>query len=235
MARDFDCYIEIGNTTIKVARRDAGAGFAVERFADPATSLRAVQAGETALVAPVAGVRAAEILPSLERADVDVTVIERSAFAAFVGDSYDTPDTLGLDRILNLYALDADGIVISCGTAVTVDAAADGRPYWGAIGPGFGMTARAMIEHAPDLPLVGIGDLLELPSRTSRASVAYGVFRMLADGIQHTVERMERAVGRALPCIVTGGDAAYLTSLWTRTDALEEREHLIFEAMAKAA
>lgn len=228
-------FIEIGNSTLKVARRSPVGGFVVERPDDPgdlAARIRS-EAGPVAL-APVAEGRAAEIL-SLLAGEPNLRVLNRSLFAGFIGDSYDTPDTLGLDRVLNLLALDADGIVISCGTAITIDAIAEGRPCWGAITSGFRTAARGLNAGAPALPIVSEEDLGALPARTSRQSVANGVILGTALAARELASLLaERSSLPAdAPLILTGGDAGLMSRLLRSARPVEVRPALLFEGMER--
>lgn len=234
-------FIEIGNSTIKVARRSPSGSFATERFGN-ADDLERWMRDETgsAVVAPVAGGRAAAILSSLSRLDnLSLQVLERSRFADFIGDSYDTPETLGLDRILNLLPLRGEGLVISCGTAITVDAVAGGRPFWGAIMPGFRTAAVGLSAAAPALPTVSFEDLGALPARTSHQSVANGVLlgtALAAAGLAALLaERC--SLSDDAPLLLTGGDAELLhhllPALQIRRSA-ELRPTLLFEGMEAA-
>lgn len=234
-------FIEIGNSTIKVARRSPSGSFATERFGD-ADELERRMRNETgsAVVAPVAGGRAAAILSSLSRLDnLSLQVLERSRFADFIGDSYDTPETLGLDRVLNLLPLRRDGLVISCGTAITVDAVAGGRPFWGAIMPGFRTAAVGLSAAAPALPTVSFKDLGALPARTSHQSAANGVIlgtALAAAGLAALLaERC--ALPDDAPLLLTGGDADLLHHLLPMLQIrrpAELRPALLFEGMEAA-
>ena len=148
--------LEIGNSTIKLARPTAGGGFTIERYGELEALLRDLShdAGEI-VCAPVGRALAADALPRLRERHT-VRVVDRSHFRDFVGDSYDTPETLGLDRILNLAGMKGDGVAISCGTAITVDAVASGRPSWGGIMPGFRTAAEGLHARIPALPVASL-------------------------------------------------------------------------------
>lgn len=228
-------FLEIGNTTLKIARRSSAGEFRVVRL-NSAEELedRLPQESEPVLIAPVAGERTLHILP-LFADHSHVRIIERSDFADFIGDSYDTPETLGLDRILNLIALDRDGIVISCGTAITIDALADGRPRWGAIMPGFRIAAEGLAEHAPALPVVTEEDLGEMPARSTYESVANGVIlgTVLAASRLAALLAEETGLSSDAPVILTGGDASLMERhiRWDRP--LDVRPALMFEGMER--
>jgi type III pantothenate kinase len=160
-----------------------------------------------------------------------VRLITSNDLRAFIGQSYDTPDTLGLDRVLNLLGLGGDGIAISCGTAITVDALANGVPVWGAILPGFRTAATGLHERVPALPQVEPESPTRLPARTSYQSVANGVLLGTALAVRGIADRLAAAAGLSSPRIIlTGGDAEPLRALWQRPE-IEIDDGLLFRGM----
>ena len=72
---------------------------------------------------------------------------------------YDTPETLGWDRIANAAAVealepDSVAVIVDAGTCITVDLVADGTFYGGSIAPGIDLRLRAMYAGTANLPLV---------------------------------------------------------------------------------
>lgn len=210
-------YLEIGNSTLKLAH-DAGNGaLAVERFADRGVLARRLDEADDAVVFVAVG----EPLAAALRADLArraaAREITRGDVAEFVGDTYDTPLTLGLDRALNLIGLGTDALVVSCGTAITIDALVGGRPAWGAIMPGFATAAEGLHARIAALPRVGIDEATGLPARTSDRSVANGVLLATAWGARAIAMELARAMGSRtrLRTVLTGGDAAVMARLWS--------------------
>lgn len=209
-------FLEIGNTTFKLARPLPNGTFRAERFTDSSSLLEKIPSSEALLLAPVAQGRASQIFPLLQQHAASLTVLSNQDFAWFIGDSYDTPNTLGLDRILNLYALQENRVVVSCGTAITVDVLVDGVPRWGAILSGFQTAIDGLTHQAPALPNVSADGLQGLPARTSHGSVANGIFLGTALSVYHLAMMLVQSVGLPpeTPLVLTGGDAALLSFLW---------------------
>ncbi len=227
-------YLEIGNSTCKLAERKPDGTFRTERFDDSPSLLSAIPIGAELLLAPVAEAKASALLPQLaERGTIHR--LDRSDFADFVAGSYDTPETLGLDRILHLYALETDAVVISCGTGITVDALRDGRPYWGAILSGFRTASEGLSAHAPALPVISSEDPPQLPARTTQDSLANGLITGTTLAIQGLADLLAGAIGLedAAPAIITGGEAEILAGLWRSQRSLEIRPDLLFAGMAR--
>jgi pantothenate kinase type III len=222
--------LEIGNSTVKLAQQRGDGTFAISRYdrLDDAIGELERSSGRV-LCAAVGRELSAALLSRL--APERVRVITNNDLRGFIGDSYDTPDTLGLDRVLNLLGLDGDGIAISCGTAITADAFANGVPLWGAILPGFRTAANGLHERVPALPLVEPQSPTGLPARTSYQSVANGVLLGTALALRGIADHLATAAGLSNPRIIlTGGDAEVLKALWQIPD-IEIDDGLLFRGM----
>jgi pantothenate kinase type III len=219
--------LEIGNSTIKLVRAEGELLSGIERYDDIDSFERRCASFDAPIVcAPVNAAPSRRVLDRLRGRDL--RVLGRSDFDAFIAGSYDTPETLGLDRILNLLGLGPDGIAISCGTAITVDAVVGGRPIWGAILPGFRTAAEGLHERVPALPLVEPQTPTHLPARTSEQSVANGVLLGTALAAQGIAERL----ADGMRVVITGGDAELLAKLWEGKKP-EVDEVLLFRGMMK--
>ncbi len=224
--------LEIGNSTLKLARVGPDGGIDVTRHGSVESLTAELGDGRPqVLCAPVGRELSAIALPILQRM-AHLRVVDREDFAGFIAGSYDTPETLGLDRVLNLVGLAGDGIVISCGTAITVDALAAGRPFWGGIMPGFQTAAEGLHVRVPALPLVPPDAATILPARTSYESVANGIVLGTAGGAQGLAGRMARIVFNydSPLVILTGGDASLLARFWEGKSPRVD-ETLLFRGM----
>lgn len=202
-------FLEIGNSTVKSARRLPDDSWAIARHASLEDALAGLAGDEEILCAAVGEMLAADLRERI--GSRRGTLLDRVMFLPFIGGSYDTPMTLGLDRILNLYALEGDGVVISCGTAITVDAVVGGEPRWGAILPGLTTSADSLHARIPVLPHVTVADRPRLPARTSRDSVTNGVLLAAALAARELARRL--CDGASLPITLTGGDADVMRDL----------------------
>lgn len=236
--------LEIGNTTVKVARVGGDAPVSpesainIDRY-DVEDALDLLTGEDAEIICLPIGVEQSVQLLGHLHDRVRLRLLEREDVKAFVADSYDTPETLGLDRILNLMGLGGDGIVISCGTAITVDAVADGRPFWGAIMPGFRTAAQGLHDRIPVLPLVAIDDADSahgLPARTSVASVANGILLGTAGGAAGLAGMLAAtAFAGSIPRVVlTGGDGRLLLQLWSGNPTPALDDALLFRGMLRA-
>lgn len=234
MASHAPVLLEIGNSTLKIARPAAGGAFVIERHISADELVRSLEGTPGEIIcAPVGGARREEVL---ERLEGRVRLIEHADLAGFIGASYDTPHTLGMDRVLNLLGMPGDGVAVSCGTAITVDAVAGGIPCWGAIMPGFTTAAQGLHARIPALPLVSPDDDAGLPARTSRGSVANGVLLGTAGGAMAIARELARLLFDGLPprVLITGGDAGLMLRLWQGDDTQLD-DALLFRGMLAVA
>lgn len=157
--------IEVGNTTVKVCEVLAEGGMRVQRFTDRAEAKSAARWRRQIVVDPMGVWDVGE----------GVRRLDQREFISFVQESYDSPIDVGLDRVLNLVGMEGDGVAISCGTAITVDAVVAGRPCFGAIMPGLITASHALHARIPSLPEITPDEPVSLPARSPRHSVANGI------------------------------------------------------------
>lgn len=130
---------------------------------------------------------------------------------------YDTPHTLGLDRIAAVVgaAMQQPGVpvlVIDAGTCVTYDLlTADGTFAGGNIAPGIRLRLLAMHEHTGKLPLVGDeGEIPEIGFSTETAMRAGATL-----GVAYEIEGYIARLNETYPelfVFLTGGDALKLAA-----------------------
>jgi type III pantothenate kinase len=127
---------------------------------------------------------------------------------------YDTPETLGTDRIAAVagaYALypGRDVLVIDAGTCITYDLLL-GRTYKGGnISPGIMMRFRALNHFTGKLPLVAPSWQYTFPGSNTADAITAGVI----SGVLYEINEYIRTFEEKYPgirVIFTGGDAAML-------------------------
>jgi type III pantothenate kinase len=133
-------------------------------------------------------------------------------------DHYQTPGTLGTDRIAALAGamqleLNADLLIINAGTCMTFDLlVADGRFLGGNISPGLEMRYRAMHDYTSSLPLVNPlhpGDSF-LGNNTHEAIENGGYYGLIFEIEAYFLRLSENYPG--LKCVITGGNAHKLVN-----------------------
>jgi len=140
--------------------------------------------------------------------------------------TYETPETLGLDRLALAVAATklapkTDALVISAGTCITYDfITAKNEFLGGAISPGLRMRARAMHEFTERLPLVDLPTEIGYCGANSTASLQSGIIKGVSDEIDGKITffKAENSNGKIF---LTGGDQKYLiNSIKSRTFAV---------------
>lgn len=126
---------------------------------------------------------------------------------------YERPESLGADRYAGLIACRRGGrapcVVVSAGTALTVDAlAGDGVFLGGMILPGAALMRRALAEGTAAVPEAA-GQWQAFPRCTADA-VATGILAGHAGAVAALRQRLAEAFGREVPVVLSGGDAEAL-------------------------
>jgi len=128
---------------------------------------------------------------------------------------YETPQTLGADRIANLagaYSLfpKKNVLIISAGTCITYDVlSAKGIYSGGNITPGIDMRLRAMHTFTAKLPLVKKKPVNTLTGNTTQNSILTGAIKGAAFEVDGFISAYKKFYP-ALKVIITGGDASLL-------------------------
>jgi len=127
---------------------------------------------------------------------------------------YDTPETLGTDRIAgiagayNLFS-GADILVIDAGTAITFDFLSDNVYKGGNISPGLNMRFKALHKFTGQLPLVSLSDDYSFPGKNTTDAITAGVITGVTYEINEYIRTFEKK-HTEFKIILTGGDGGYL-------------------------
>ncbi len=214
--------LDAGNTRLKWARVVAGRWEerGVSGYDDPGELIRA--AGRTGpggqcWIASVAGAARNHLIgQSLREAGVSLHWLKSQPAQCGVISHYNAPQQLGVDRWMSLLAARSRSqdacLVVSAGTAMTVDAlAADGQFLGGIIVPGMTLTAQALQQGTA---LVGQtdGQIRTFPCNTADA-VRTGAVLALAGAISLMHARLSSLSAERPRCLLTGGDTGLLMPL----------------------
>ena len=126
---------------------------------------------------------------------------------------YQQPSQLGVDRYAALFACHclqlAPCVVVSAGTALTVDALSSGSEFLGGmIAPGLGLMRRSLQEGTSGLSALSGG--YELFPRSTGDAVETGIWTMLAGAAESMRERLQGREAEPVKMILTGGNATEL-------------------------
>ncbi len=128
---------------------------------------------------------------------------------------YDTPQTLGLDRVAGAVGasmLGGDVMTVDAGTAVTIDIVAGGRFKGGNISPGLRLRFRSLHEFTSRLPLENPEGEIPAFGHDTSTAIRSGVVNGLVAEIVSAFMSARKKYPE-LKLILTGGDADFLASM----------------------
>jgi len=208
--------IDAGNSSLKWAVVEAGQWRAEGRidYTDWSSLKSALTAITECLIASVTDPEREQQLAAL-LAESGIAPIWLKAEAGFADlkNTYLNPQQLGVDRWMGLIAARqrtrGPVLVVSVGTAMTVDAlAADGMFLGGVIVPGVMLMRQALLQGTAQIADAA-GEWQAFP-RTTADAVQSGIVAALCGAIQQQHARLAETAGVTPTCLLTGGDADML-------------------------
>jgi type III pantothenate kinase len=153
-----------------------------------------------------------------------------------VRNAYREPARLGADRFAALIGAHAHGaapcVVVSAGTAISVDLLAQGGKHLG----GIIVPGLRLMRDALNAGTAGVhakpGQIVEMPDGTDDA-VATGSALAAVGAIESLRARLAARTEASVRVLLTGGDAALLAPLLA--PPVEVAEHLVLEGLAEFA
>ncbi|MDN5364645.1 MAG: type pantothenate kinase [Eubacteriales bacterium] len=123
---------------------------------------------------------------------------------------YENPREVGADRIVNaVAAYDLYGgplIIVDFGTATTFCAVSEKGEYLGgAIAPGIGISAEALMARAAKLPRVELVKPKSVIGRNTIMSMQAGIIYGYVGLVEYIVTRMKEEMGGTAKVVATGG------------------------------
>lgn len=157
-----------------------------------------------------------------EISDLEQCLMAQSRYIRFshttpvpIQNLYESPHTLGLDRLAALVAVSAvcpqkNTLVIDAGTCITYDMlTADSRYFGGSISPGLTMRLKALHECTGRLPLVALDiNFSELVGRTTEQSILSGVLQGTLGELVSIIEKYQQRYSD-VRVVLCGGDAHF--------------------------
>lgn len=242
---------DLGNTRLKWGRLD-DSGNLVERIAVPVDDPAAWSAawsrwkeldagGSSWAVSSVNPPVAYQLAAFFEAEGVQsIRWITSAAEVPFPKD-VEGADTGGSDRALavfgaiQLMAPGRAGVVVMCGTAITVErVTTSGVWQGGAIAMGLGLAGRSLHHFTAQLPLIELSEVSPCWGRGTRDSLEAGVFWGTVGAVRELIFRQTADLGHNPWVVWTGGDAERLAAHITEYDSRVEPD-LILTAIAHVA
>jgi len=148
--------------------------------------------------------------------------------------AYQTPETLGIDRLCNIggIAMKNQGmsrLIVDLGTCIKFDFLGANQVYeGGSISPGLNMRAKALNAFTAKLPLVPLSVSTKLTGKSTRESIESGVFHGWVAEISQMIQYYQTQFPD-LVVYLTGGDAQYFD--FDQKSNIFVLEHLTLEGI----
>jgi len=205
--------MDAGNSSLKWVVVEAGQWRTQGRcdYADWDALKAELIAGSVCSIASVTGPeREQQLAALLDAAEISATWLTSEASFADLKNTYLDPRQLGVDRWMGLIAARQRThdpvLVVSVGTAMTVDAlAADGMFLGGVIVPGVTLMRQALLQGTAQIADAA-GEWQPFPRKTADA-VQSGIVAALCGAIGQQHARLAEACQTTPICLLTGGDA----------------------------
>lgn len=155
-----------------------------------------------------------ELEAFLQRAEIPFTYFTPETKLP-IENKYETPETLGRDRISNAVAANVifpgkPVVIIDAGTCIKFDfITRKGEYFGGSIAPGIDMRFRALHEFTARLPLLNRTDTVYLIGKNTREAIQSGVINGALAEVKGVLEQYQMT-HKDLQVIITGGDFALL-------------------------
>ncbi|MDO8346048.1 MAG: type III pantothenate kinase [Cellvibrio sp.] len=158
---------------------------------------------------------------SIGHLDVLPVFARSSAICGLVRNGYHNPQALGVDRWLGIVAayrlVSAACIVVSCGTAVTVDLIArNGKHMGGFIAPGLNLMLDSLTSGTRQIKLDRTVTVLDLSPAAATSEAVYSACAAMLTGLVDNGVRQLRRLDQnsEFQMVFTGGDAGRLLSFY---------------------
>ncbi len=129
------------------------------------------------------------------------------------------PESIGMDRMANLYAaleFPLPAIVVDIGTAITFDILSKDKEFiGGVIMPGINMSLMGLHERTSKLPLIEPKESLKAIGNTTETCILSGVIRGTASAIDGLLIQCTEELGECKTVILTGGQAELIAKYMT--------------------
>jgi len=208
--------IDIGNTSAKIGFFDNEKLIKVKHDVTDRGIIKIVGASKPSNVM-ISSVRKG-IGRLIERCNkMTPTILLDHKTAIPIKSEYESPETLGVDRISSavgakfLYP-DKACLIVDLGTCITIDLLdSDGVYQGGSISPGLKMRLKAMHKFTSGLPLIAANSSPELIGKTTKECIQSGAINGTAAELESIIGRYQQFF-EDLIIIFCGGDAIFFES-----------------------
>lgn len=211
--------IDVGNTFVKLAifKSDKLVFKTVVELANTIDEIQNLKKDfpklKTGIVSSVGKLKKSQIA-SIKK-EIDVLQLDHKTKVPFKN-SYDTPKTLGIDRIALVSASvyhypENNVLIIDAGTCITYDFITDKNEYLGgAISPGIRMRYKSLHNLTANLPLLETMTPENILGTSTETSIHSGVVNGVVNEMDGCIKYYKEKYPD-LTVILTGGDANFLS------------------------
>jgi len=202
--------IDAGNTRLKLAVFENDTLQNVHYFDNKTSLLNFLNKNGKIIVSSVID---SSFLIDLKQFATQIFEIDSKTKLPFIM-KYKTPDTLGIDRICNIAAINAfkstgNRLCIDIGTCIKFDFIDDEQNYLGgSISPGLRLRYKALNTFTSKLPLIEPIEQVDIIGNTTTSAIQSGVQNGIEAEIKGVIERYQQKYND-LTIFITGGDAHY--------------------------
>lgn len=162
--------------------------------------------------------------------------VRSGTICGLVRNGYREPQMLGVDRwlgVLAAYQLAGGAcVVVSCGTAITVDLVArDGEHLGGFIAPGLNLMLDSLTSRTRQIKLDGVIPVLSLSPAVATSDAVYSACAAMLTGlIDNGVQQLRRLdQNTGFEMVFTGGDGGKLLSFYPQARLIPD---LVLDGLA---
>ena len=208
--------VDIGNTFIKVAQFEQGNCRNIERFKDQKLFLKYVSSVSANNVI-ISSVRDVSFTNEVVNLFPDSLLLTTNTHLPIIN-SYETPETLGNDRLANAVSAftafpNQNTLTIDVGTCLKFDFITSNNEYLGgSISPGLTMRFNALHTLTDNLPLIDDVEINQLIGTDTTSSIQVGVYQGIIAEITNMISQYEKKYDK-LNIILTGGDLRWFLNV----------------------
>jgi type III pantothenate kinase len=207
--------LDAGNTSVKIGLFENGDLKSVQRIAmnDTSSWLEIHEIIPKNAVVVLCSVASDEFNSFVHSLTTNITVIGSKTILPFQN-TYQTPETLGMDRLCNAVAIHSmkktkNAVAIDLGTCIKFDLVEGNQYSGGSISPGIDLRYKALHDYTAKLPLIYEREQASIIGKSTVSSMAAGVIQGIDAEINGMMNKYRLTFGDDLTFFVTGGDADF--------------------------
>lgn len=205
--------LDAGNTSVKIGLFENGELKSVQRIATQNKSSWSEIHDIIPLNAVVVlcSVASDEFNSFVHSRTTNITIINSKSNLP-INNAYQSPETLGMDRLCNSVAIHSikktkNAVSIDLGTCIKFDLVEGDQYIGGSISPGIDLRYKSLHDYTAKLPLIDEHNQDSFIGKNTVTSMSAGVIQGIEAEINGMMDKYRKTFGLDLTFFVTGGDA----------------------------